>query len=106
MTRLVKFNRPLLTIPHLAIHYNRSVNEGNPLSKQRDMLPVMAVLNEKAEAEGYIENLVATELGVNTSDILDFDLTLYDTTPSCLFGVNDEFISAGRIDASRWLIAP
>ncbi len=98
VTRLVKFNRPLLTIPHLAIHYNRSVNEGNPLSKQRDMLPVMAVLNEKAEAEGYIENLVATELGVNTSDILDFDLTLYDTTPSCLFGVNDEFISAGRID--------
>ena len=35
---------------------------------------------------------------MNTSDILDFDLTLYDTTPSCLFGVNDEFISAGRID--------
>lgn len=98
VTRLVNFRRPLLTIPHLAIHYNRSVNEGNPLSKQRDMLPVMAVLNEKAEAEGYIENLVATELGVNTSDILDFDLTLYDTTPSCLFGVNNEFISAGRID--------
>ena len=51
-----------MTIPHLAIHYNRSVNEGNPLSKQRDMLPVMAVLNEKAEAEGYIENLVPQNL--------------------------------------------
>ena len=97
-TRLIRFTRPLLTIPHLAIHYNRSVNEGNPLSKQRDMLPVMAILNDKSESNGYLLNLVATELGVNTSDILDFDLTLYDTTPASLFGVGNEFISAGRID--------
>ena len=97
-TRLIRFTRPLLTIPDLAIHYNRSVNEGNPLSKQRDMLPVMAILNDKSESNGYLLNLVATELGVNTSDILDFDLTLYDTTPASLFGVGNEFISAGRID--------
>lgn len=97
-TRLVKFNRPLLTIPHLAIHYNRSVNEGNPLSKQRDMLPVMAVLSETAEAKGYVRRLVARELGVNEDEILDYDLTLFDTTPACLFGADNEFLSAGRID--------
>ncbi|MDE6175431.1 MAG: M18 family aminopeptidase, partial [Duncaniella sp.] len=32
-TEILKFDRPLLTIPHLAIHFNRAVNEGNPLSK-------------------------------------------------------------------------
>lgn len=98
VTRLVKFNRPLLTIPHLAIHYNRSVNDGNPLSKQRDMLPVMTILSDKCEGKNYLLNLVATEMGVDTSEILDFDLTLYDTTPPCIFGADNEFISAGRID--------
>lgn len=98
VTRLLKIDRPLLTIPHLAIHYNRSVNDGNPLSKQRDMLPVIAILSDSSEAKGFMNNLVARELGVNVSEILDYDLTLYDVTPACRFGIDDEFISAGRID--------
>lgn len=43
-------------------------------------------------------NLIASEINVNKSDILDFDLYLYDTTPACLFGLNNEFISSGRLD--------
>ncbi len=97
-TRLVNLQRPLMTIPHLAIHYNRSVNDGNPLTRQRDMLPVTALLSEPGAAENFIINLVATELGVDTSEILDFDLNLFDTTPPCLFGIDNEFISASRID--------
>ena len=98
ITRLVNFYRPLLTIPHLAIHYNRSVNEGNPLSKQRDMLPVLGRVGSKEEGKGLLTRMVADELGVDAAEILDFDLTLYDTTPACLFGLNEEFISSGRID--------
>lgn len=96
--RLVRFNRPLLTIPHLAIHFNRAVNEGNPLSKQKDMLPVLAHIDNVAESDGYLINLVADQLGVSTDEILDFDLSLYDTTPACLLGANDEFITSGRLD--------
>lgn len=95
---LVRFTRPLLSIPHLAIHYNRAVNEGNPLSKQKDMLPVLAYLKDKSEKDGYLLRLVAKEIGVDPTEILDFDLTLFDTTPACLYGVNEEFISSGRID--------
>ena len=96
--RLVNFRRPLLTIPHLAIHYNRAVNDGNPLSKQRDMLPVLGRVSSKEEGKGLLNRMVAKELGVAVDDILDFDLTLYVTTPACTFGLNDEFISSGRID--------
>lgn len=32
--RLLRFERPLLTIPHLAIHFNRTVNEGNRLDRK------------------------------------------------------------------------
>lgn len=97
-TQLVRFGRPLLTIPHLAIHYNRNVNDGNPLSRQRDMLPLMALLHDGEQPQGYIRRLVAQQLGVDCDDILDFDLTLYDTTPACVMGVNNEFLSASRID--------
>lgn len=97
-SRLVNFHRPLLTIPHLSIHFNRSVNDGNPLSKQRDMMPVIAMLNQKNEANNFILNLITDELNINIGDILDFDLSLYDTTPACLLGANDEFITSGRLD--------
>lgn len=95
---LVRFDSPLLTIPHLAIHFNRAVNEGNPLSKQKDMLPVIGIVNDRLEADNLLLNLVAQKLDVEPSEILDFDLSLYDTTPACRVGLNGEFITSGRID--------
>lgn len=98
VTRLLKINRPVLTIPHLAIHFNRAVNEGNPLSRQKDMLPVIGIVNDAAEKNNYLLRLVAAELGVDMSEIVDFDLSLYDTTPAILVGANGEFITSGRLD--------
>ncbi len=96
--RTIDFRRPLLTIPHLAIHYNRQVNDGNKLSRQKDMLPVIAIVKDRLEADNMLLRLVAEELGVATGDILDFDLSLYDTTKACLVGLNEEFITSGRLD--------
>ncbi|MBP5562392.1 MAG: M18 family aminopeptidase [Muribaculaceae bacterium] len=98
VTRTIKIDRPLLQIAHLAIHFNRAVNEGNKLSKQKDMLPIIAHVNDKLEADNMLLKLVAEQLNVAIDDILDFDLLLYDTTPACTFGLHDEFISCGRLD--------
>ena len=98
LVRLVKFDRPLLTIPHLAIHFNRSVNDGNPLSKQKDMLPVIGRVDRAGDEKGLVRHLVAEELNVDPEMIIDYDLSLYDTTPACTTGLNDEFITSGRID--------
>ena len=98
VTRLLRIDRPILVIPHLAIHFNRAVNEGNPLSKQKDMLPLLARVTECAEKDNLLVNLVANELGVEVGDILDFDLMLYDCERPCYVGLNNEFISSGRID--------
>ena len=98
-TRLLHIRRPLLQIPNLAIHFNRQVNDGVKLSKQKDMLPVMAANLTGENGEGSIlKKLIGKELNVDTEDILDFDLYLYDTTPASLFGLNEEFISSGRLD--------
>ena len=94
----VRIERPLLVIPHLAIHFNRQVNEGNPLSKQKDMLPVLGIVNEKLEADGLLLNVLAKELNVKVGDILDFDLSLYDVQKAVLTGLHEEFVSSGRLD--------
>lgn len=98
VTRLVCIARPLMCISHLAIHFNRAVNEGNKLSKQVDMLPIIAKVNDSLEADNMLLKLVAAELNVDMAEILDFDLMLYDTEKACTFGLNNEFISCGRLD--------
>lgn len=98
VSRLIDFKRPLLTIPHLAIHFNRNVNDGNAISPQKDMMPVLGILKSQIEADNFILHMVSDQLGVNHADILDFDLSLYDTTPACTLGAHNEFISSGRLD--------
>lgn len=98
VTKIIKINRPILIIPHLAIHFNRAVNEGNPLSKQKDMLPVLGIFNDVAEKDNILLNTVAKELNVKITDILDFDFLVYDVQKSGLVGIHDEFVSSGRLD--------
>ncbi len=98
VSKTLHVTRPLLQISHLAIHFNRAVNEGNPLSKQKDMLPIIAKVNDKLEADGMLLKLIAKELNVSRESIIDFDVVLYNTERPCLFGLNNEFISAGRLD--------
>lgn len=97
-TRLLNVQRPVMIIPHLPIHFNRQVNEGNPLSKQKDMLPVLGIINSEAEKNNLLLNFVANELKVEAKDILDFDLFLYPTQKATFVGFDDKFISGGRID--------
>ena len=101
-TLLLHIKRPLLQISNLAIHFNRQVNDGVKLSKQKDMLPILGIINDEMERGGLLMNLICEELNrqkdIRKEDILDFDLYLADATPSCTFGAHDEFISSGRLD--------
>ncbi len=102
VTRLLHIKRPLLQISNLAIHFNRQVNEGVALSKQKDMLPILGYITNELERGQMLLNLICEELGkektVKPADILDFDLYLADATPACTFGAHNEFISSGRLD--------
>ena len=101
-TMLLHIKRPLLQISNLAIHFNRQVNDGVKLSRQKDVLPLLGQITSQLEAGNLLLNVILEELGkqrpVSHEDILDFDLYLADTTPACTFGVHNEFISAGRLD--------
>lgn len=94
----LSFERPLLTIPNLAIHFNRQVNDGYKISAQKDMLPVAAIVGDALSSESRLLKLIAEAVDAAPEDILDFDLSLYDITPACLLGLDDEFLQSGRID--------
>ena len=101
-TMLLHIKRPLLQISNLAIHFNRQVNDGVKLSRQKDVLPLLGQITSQLEAGNLLLNVILEELGkqrpVSREDILDFDLYLADTAPACTFGVHNEFISSGRLD--------
>lgn len=101
--KLVNINKPLLIIPSVAIHMNRSVNEGFAVNKQKDTLPLLALINEKFEKNNYLVNAIAKELNVDAESILGFDLGLYEIEKGSLTGINEEFISAGRLD-DMWMV--
>ena len=96
--KLVDFARPVATIPNLAIHFNRKVNEGIELNKQSDMLPIIGLFEESMNKDNYFLELLAKECQVAAEDILDFDLYVYALEAGCYVGVNEEMISAPRLD--------
>ncbi|KAK3898042.1 peptidase M18 [Staphylotrichum tortipilum] len=122
--KLVKVDKPIVRVPTLAIHLHRQTNF-DP-NKEDELLPIAglaeAELNKTAEPETAAQGgdeaaadfqplkqmperhhpvflaLVAEQAGVDVSQIVDFELILYDTQRSCLGGLNDEFIFSARLD--------
>ncbi|ACD52696.1 MULTISPECIES: M18 family aminopeptidase [Clostridium] len=101
--KLVDLNKPVLIIPSLAIHMNRTINEGYEYNKQKDTLPLLTMATDKLEKDGYLLKLIAESLNVKAKEIIDFDLFVYEYEKGCLFGMNEEFISAGRLD-DLWMV--
>lgn len=96
--KLLNIKKPLLIIPNLAIHMNRDVNKGLELNAQKHTLPLLGMINDKLSKEDFLLRTIANELKVDISEILDFDLFLYEYEKGCIMGMNDEFISSGRLD--------
>ena len=92
--KLVTVDKDLLIIPNLAIHMNREVNDGYKYNVQKDMLP----LYSSYEGKGSFMKQVAAEAGVEEKDILGHDLFLYDRTAGTIWGADEEFVSAPRLD--------
>jgi len=91
--KLLNFNKDLLMIPNLAIHFARDANDGHKINTQAEMMPIIS-LNEKFS----LKNLIANELKIKKEEILSYDLFLYNRNKGTVWGENDEFISAPKLD--------
>lgn len=83
---------------NLAIHMNREVNDGYKWNKQKDVLPLFTLLGDKDTKEPFFQEFLAKELSMEAKDILSFELSAYPVEQGCLLGLNNEFLSCGRLD--------
>ncbi|XP_031499807.1 probable aspartyl aminopeptidase isoform X3 [Nymphaea colorata] len=113
--KLVKVKRPILRVPTLAIHLDRTVNtDGFKPNLETHLLPLLATKPEDEtplKHEGkcsfpspknvhhpVLLQILSEEMGCTVDQIMEIELNLCDTQPSCLGGAHNEFIYSGRLD--------
>ncbi|MFE7133864.1 M18 family aminopeptidase [Streptomyces sp. NPDC057638] len=94
--RLVNINRPLLRVPQLAIHLDRSVvSDGLKLDKQRHMQPIWG-LGEVHE--GDLIRFLEQEAGITEGEVTGWDLMTHSVEPPAYLGRDRELLAAPRLD--------
>ena len=90
-SKLVDIDRDLLMIPNVAIHMNRSANDGYKWNPAVDTLPLLGGKNAKGKLDKELQKLAGGK-------ILGHDIYLYVRQKATVWGVDKEYISAAAID--------
>lgn len=96
--RLYRSGQPVMTVPNLAIHMNREVNQGVAVNNQVDLMPVLDMLSEEEKQPDYFLSFLAEELGVEKADILDFELSTFCMDEPQYIGPGQSLLSASGLD--------
>lgn len=114
ISHLVHIEKPIMSIPNLAIHLDRTSNESFTFNAEDHLRPILASqVQEKLKNEDCLPKkedekktahhpnflkLIAENLNIEVDTILDFDLSVIDTQPATIGGLNEEFIYGPRLD--------
>lgn len=79
-----------VTVPSLAVHMNRGVNESFSVNAQTDLQPLFA-LSENGETPDFLS-------GITEKEVISYDLYLVNADMPYTFGLNGEFLASPRID--------
>jgi len=90
---LVRIDEPLLRVPQLAIHLAED-RGALSLDPQRHVNAVWGVGDRPRSLRGYL----ADRFEVAPADVLSADLMTHDLTPSAVIGVDQNLVSAPRLD--------
>jgi aspartyl aminopeptidase len=96
-TRLVNVGRPLLRVPQLAVHLDRSVStEGLKLDKQRHLQPIWGLGDDVREGDliGFLEE----ESGLPAGEVTGWDLMVHSVEPPAYLGRDKELVAGPRMD--------
>jgi len=98
---LINFNKPVATIPSLAIHLDRDANKNRTVNPQHHLPPiVMQVMNnEEIDFRELLQQQVKQQTpSLDIIKVLDYEISLYDTQPAAITGLKGDFISSARLD--------
>jgi len=93
--RLVQLDEPLLRVPQLAIHLDRSVNDSLSLDRQRHLVPIWGL---GSVTEGSLISYVAEAAGVEPDEVTGWDLMTHDIQPPSYLGRDRELLAGARLD--------
>ncbi|MGW0992239.1 M18 family aminopeptidase [Streptomyces sp. NPDC002523] len=96
-TVLVNVDRPLLRIPQLAVHLDRSVNtDGLKLDKQRHLQPVWGVGDDVREGDliAFLEH----EAGLPAGSVAGWDIMAHPVEAPAYLGRDRELVAGPRMD--------
>ena len=79
----------LLSIPSLAVHQNRGVNDGFAVNAQTDLSPLLSLNGGEAD---WLERIAGD------GKTMGYDLYLVNADSPYFFGAEDEFLASPRID--------
>eukprot|EP00956_Cyclotella_meneghiniana_P014701 scaffold22130_cov62-Cyclotella_meneghiniana.AAC.5 len=117
--QFVRIEKPVARISNLAIHLQTAEERGAfKVNKEEHLSPIIgtqAVLESEAtnqlnkvgngsddpwnsKQEPELMKLIAGELGIETKQIANYELGLFDCQPACLGGMKDEFLYSARLD--------
>lgn len=97
-SRLLHFEEALLRLPNLAIHMNRAVNEeGLKLNKQTELTAIISACAQQL-TDDYFLDLLERASGVKSSQILSWELNVYDTQKGRFWGAEQEFYANSQLD--------
>ena len=93
-TKLLNIDRDLLVIPNLAVHMDRTVNDGMKYNPQVNLLPLYG----DAASKDTFNKLVAEACGTAEENIISTDLFLYNRTAPTVWGAHHEYMSCAKLD--------
>lgn len=98
---LIDFERPVAVIPSLAIHLDREVNNNRSINPQAQLPPVLMSTGAESLPDFralLLEQLLRQQPQSGARQVLDYEISLYDTQAPALIGLEQEFIAGARLD--------
>ena len=94
----IDFERAIACIPSLAIHLDRDANKNRTVNAQNH-LPLLLATKEAIRDEATFKALLLKQCQTkDAAEILDYELSCYDTQNSSVIGLENEFIASARLD--------
>jgi len=99
---LVDFKKPVAFIPNLPIHLTQKKDKEEKINPQVEMNAIISIEKNSStnKIEKYILKIINKEnkIKIDETDILDYELFLYSTEKPIFSGLDEDFISAPRLD--------
>ena len=99
--RLIDFCAPIAMVPSLAIHLDKEANSKRNINAQTHLPVVLDLVdgNDAGEFRSLLAHRVAAEYPeLGSLELLEYELSLYDVNPGRVYGLNQAFVAAARLD--------